>query len=365
MSSLYKVIGVMSGTSCDGIDLACIETDGLSYSNELCSTYIPYEEALHNRLLEVIRSRDYSDILRLEIDLTLSYVRALESFREEYNISNVDLIGLHGQTIKHEPNIGATWQLGNPELLANRSKTDVIYDFRKRDMVYGGQGAPIIPVYHKLLSERIPYNNVLIVNLGGIVNVTWCDKLNSKLKSFDICPCNALMNDWLSLYYDNLYYDNNGELALSGTIDPSLMSFLEKNVPVNTSYPNSLDRDCSFIRKYRKKVACCDALATISDFISSSIMKAMSVLGWYPEITLVAGGGRKHVAIMQHLTNKIRHYNSSRCIKIDDLGINGDTLEASAFAYLAVRSLLNYPITGPDLTGATESVSGGILCKYR
>ncbi|ETO91432.1 MAG: hypothetical protein P857_347 [Candidatus Xenolissoclinum pacificiensis L6] len=362
----YKAVGIMSGTSCDGIDLSLVKTDGLSYANSIYSFYVPYAQKLQTRLLYMIKSCDYSDVLNIERDLTIAYAQAVNWFREKYDIHGVDLIGMHGQTIKHDSDAGVTWQIGNPELLATYCKVDVVYDFRKKDMIYGGQGAPIIAVYHKLLAKRLIYHRILIINLGGIVNITWYNKYNSVLRAMDVCVCNALMNDWLSLFgYRDGSYDQDGELALKGKVSKRFRKFLQSAITVNTKYPRALDRDCSSISAYDHQISVYDGLATIASFIPESIVRTLKSLEWYPDITVVAGGGRKHKLLFRNLQIAFQKYNATDCIDVNNIGEDGDSLEASAFAYLAVRSLLNYPITGPELTGASDNISGGILCKYR
>lgn len=358
---IYTAIGTMSGTSCDGVDVALIRTDGKTKIELLGGLTLAYPLHFQNQIKQAIINDSNQAILEIEKEITIYHSQAIDMLIEQSHIvkENIDIIGFHGQTIKHLPEKGITQQIGNSTLLAHLTKIDVVGDFRKQDMVNGGEGAPLIPVFLEVLVTLFQgYHNMeslAFLNIGGVSNITYFS--NGLLISFDIGPGNALIDD-LVMKRLNLAYDSSGQIAAGGVVDNKLLNLYLKDDFFNKRPPKSLDRN-HFNYIDLGDFATENAALTIVKLISIATQKAFDLLPNPPKHLVVYGGGRKNRAIMNNLSTTL---GISIC-DIDDLGIDGDLIEAYAFGFLAVRSILNLPITFPSTTGVARISSGGVIFR--
>jgi anhydro-N-acetylmuramic acid kinase len=360
MSKIYTSIGLMSGTSLDGIDVALIKTDGESFvergPNMTCS-YSPEQEArLRQALKDAFSLTDRAErpgsLATVEEELTHWHVGALEKFFEStaFDNSMIDVIGFHGQTVLHRPEQKLTVQLGLGQIIADTFLTPVVYDMRANDVASGGQGAPLVPAYHRALAKNAP---VAFVNIGGVANVTYVGA-EGELLAFDTGPGNALINDWIHKHTGAIR-DEGGKIAMCGKIsDLHLHQTLQHNF-FSQQPPKSLDRN-SFSAFNFDDLTLEDGAATLTAFTVRSIGAASN---WFPSPVkswIICGGGRHNAAIMQGLRASLKNVQSA-----EDVNLNGDSMEAEAWAYLAVRSLRGLPITFPGTTGVPNEMTGGLI----
>ncbi len=356
MGELPLAIGLMSGTSMDGIDAALIQTDGeTQVKTHFPSVFIPYAEATRNSIRNVIAKQGDADQLGQE--LTQLHAQAVQALLNKNNLSakDISVIGFHGHTVAHAPLQGYTHQVGDGALLAQLTNIDVVYNFRVNDVAMGGQGAPLVPVYHRALVSQLE-GPISVVNIGGVANVTWIDK-NGDMLAFDTGPGNALMDDWM-LHYTSTPYDKDGVLAAQGQCDHDLLAYLMDHVYFHQMPPKSLDRQ-AFSFESLKGLTIPDGLATLAHFTACSIAHAQKYFNTPAKRWLISGGGRHN----QYLMTLLKHYIQAPVADIETIGGNGDMLEAEAFGYLAVRSLKHLPLTYSGTTGVNEPTLGGILCQ--
>lgn len=347
------VIGLMSGTSLDGIDAAAIYTDGIDILEYGPGLTIPYEPEFQRQLQEIpglplITPEGQA----VEQQLTRLHVQAIEKLREKMDYSP-ELIGFHGHTVYHAP--PTTRQMGDGQLLANLTQLPVVYQFRLNDCAQGGQGAPLIPIYHQALCRDLD-KPVCLVNIGGVANITAIS--DEHLIAFDTGPGNALIDDVVRKQFLQPF-DNNGEIAATGHIKHQIVENWLQHPYFQSPYPKSLDRNDfqSFINKTAFKSAA-DQLATLAAFTSACIAVAVEQLPFVPVMLLVCGGGRKNKFMMHCLQQLLPDLIIQ---DVDDLYWNGDLLEAQGFAYMAVRKLRELPISFPTTTGVKEPTTGGEL----
>lgn len=355
---LYRALGLMSGTSLDGIDAALIETDGYDFVRPLAFRFYPYEGDFRERVRACFGNTEGSNDLRVAIverELTGLHASAVRAFLDERAIEpeNIDFIGFHGQTIVHRPGDGLTIQLGDGEYLAMQSGLPVINDFRSADVKAGGQGAPLVPLYHRALAANLP-KPVAVINIGGVSNITWIGGEEDKdMLAFDMGPGNALIDDWM-LQHTGRAFDRNGQTAESGTVDKERVERFLRHSFFRMKPPKSLDRD-AFRDDVPYGLSPSDGAATLTMMTVKAIAAGLSLLPRPPLAIYLAGGGRHNVTMRRWLEE-----GAKVPVKlVDDLGWNGDSLEAEAFAYLAVRSKLGLPLTLPGTTGVGEPTSGG------
>ncbi len=354
-----RVIGLMSGTSLDGIDAALVRTDGAAAI--ACDGFVslPYPEELRARIRAVFNVTDRAGeaISALERDITDLHAAAVRQLLAATGCAaaDIDLIGFHGQTISHAPERGFTCQLGDGALLARLTGIRVVNDFRSADVAAGGQGAPLVPVYHQALTAAKGLNlPVAFLNIGGVANVTFVGT-DGTLIAFDTGPGNALIDD-LMLRHAGAAFDAGGATAAAGRVDAVVLTELMKHAYFAAPVPKSLDRN-AFASTAWEGLSLADAAATLTAFTAESIAASVRHLPQAPGIWVVAGGGRLTATLMRMLRQKLQ----AEVVAIDELGLNGDATEAEAFAYLAVRAVNGWPLSFPGTTGVPQPMTGGRL----
>ncbi len=373
MTKIYKSIGLMSGTSMDGIDLALIESDGKEIIKSKNFDYQPYDKDFKTRLSNLIYNpTKLSEIKIIENELTVLHARLVNRFIAENKINRqeIDLIAFHGHTILHLPAQGITWQIGNPHLLAHETGINVVADFRTRDVVLGGQGAPLVPIYHFYLFGKHP-RPAAVLNIGGISNITYfaSDK-ETEIEAFDICFGNAPLDDLMKKKF-NLDFDEDGKIAKRGTIDFILADRILQNDIFHKKPPKSFDRDdFSNLLSPISSLKSEDALATFAYMHARVIQINLDFLTKRPKEIFVCGGGRKNVALMDEMKKWL---NGVSIKAMEEIGLNGDAIEAEAFAFLGIRSFVGLPISFRNTTGVfgnkvidknfPTSACGGVFYK--
>lgn len=352
----YTALGLMSGTSLDGIDAAMIQTDGKDETLLLGFKTYFYGDNIKDAIRKVMRRETpdedtaYADKL-----ITQTHIEVVKEFID-YTKMKPDIIGFHGQSITHIPAKRFTWQLGDPARLAHETGVNVVGHMRQADIEAGGQGAPLLPLCHRAFASEIK-KPIAILNLGGVGNVTWLGTGRDDILAFDTGPANALIDD-LVKEKTGKNYDSGGRLAKSGTPNHAMISDWMKHPYFEKKPPKSLDRnEWEVKRAYDLPLA--DAVATLSEFTVQSIIYSMQQLPNAPHALYVAGGGRHNSYLMMRLNQAL----SYPVKPVETLGWNGDGLEAQGFAYLAVRSLLGLAITLPSTTGIPKPATGGVLFK--
>ena len=390
MEKIYTALGLMSGTSMDGVDASIIQSNGEEQYDELFSRYFKYNSDIYQNLLNLRdkitknRKPNYNNALLeslskefkdIEKKITLFHADVVSKILKEVGLS-VDLIGFHGQTIFHNPSENnpqenKSIQLGDGKLLSKLTNKTVIYNFRENDLKHGGGGAPLTPIFHLLLAKKKLRQNelpVLILNIGGIANATGINHYdhskNDQLFALDIGPGNCLIDKWIRKK-SKKNYDENGTIAKSGKINKVILdkalsnwvSYLDGAFDRNLISHDIGDYDYSFANKLSLE----DGAATITEYSSeiySHFIKKLLV-DVNPNAVIVCGGGRKNKFLMESFENKI----DCPIIKIDDFNIDGDFIESQAFGYLSIRSYLKLPISFPKTTGCDKPCTGGVIVK--
>lgn len=351
MAKVVNVLGLMSGTSMDGIDASLLRTDGESVAEPLGHAFLPYPDDV-KRLIRGVLGRAHDtdgSVAKAERTVTDWHIQAVTEFRKNHAYP-IDLIGFHGQTIFHDPARKRTWQIGDGERLALETGIDVIYDFRSADMRAGGQGAPLLPLYHRALLKAAKLAEpACVLNLGGVANITWID--GDTVIACDTGPANALIDDWM-LEKTGTAMDKNGEAAAKGTVDVARVLKWLQHPYFSLPAPKSLDRN-AFAGCKVDDLSTEDGAATLAAFTVESVLKTIRQMPKLPQTLIVAGGGRHNKTMMDALAKCIPTKNA------DELGWNGDNLEAEGFAYLAMRSALGLPLSLPTTTGCKTPATGG------
>jgi len=373
MQKIYTSLGLMSGTSMDGVDVSIIKSDGENKYETIFDQYFEYSEEIYGELTKIrdkinsLKDLKENSILlsALEKKITLFHVKISKKVIEEYN-SNIDLIGFHGQTIFHSADEKISRQLGDANLLSSLLKKKVIYNFRKNDMINGGQGAPLAPIFHQLLIEKNKIKlPACILNIGGIANMTIVSSKDLKdLKSYDIGPGNCLLDEWIRKKSKERY-DKNGELAKSGKTSEIILNLAIDNFD-SIKKINNLSFDIKdFNLNFVRDLSLVDGLSTLTDFTASiiyeSIIRENSFFKDKNLNILICGGGRKNLSLVNAIKKKLPKDISLNLI--DDYKVDGDFVESQAFAYLAIRSFLKKPISFPKTTNVSKPCLGGVLSK--
>lgn len=364
----------MSGTSMDGIDAALIESDGEKIVNIIGHLSCEYDAAFRKKLkstldevTNVVKADDLPrSVLNVGTELTVKHVFAVNQLLKKYSISpnKVDLIGFHGQTILHKPEIGLTIQIGDGAMLARECGIDVVYDLRSNDMKHGGQGAPLVPVYHRALALKLTDKldfPVAFINIGGISNLTFVGK-NDELYAFDCGPGNGLIDQWMYLKTGSPM-DHNGEAGLRGTVHEGIVNSYSRHPFFNQKKRGSLDWR-SFKPLTDKAVSVEDGAASLSFVTAYGIVNSFRHLPAYPKTLVLSGGGAYNRAIIKVLEELTQKYGIIT-LTAQSLGLSSDFIEAEAWAYLAIRSIYNLPITFPTTTGCLTPQSGGRLVRHQ
>lgn len=358
---IYTVVGLMSGTSLDGIDAALIRTDGQAFVEPHSFLSVPYDPAVRDALRACLGLNTDPDgrVAHAEDLMTQAHAEAVKALLALSHLkpADIDLIGFHGQTIFHDPAHGFTWQIGRGDELARLTSIDVVNDFRTNDVKAGGQGAPLIPVYHAALAHDLP-RPVAILNLGGVGNITYLGA-NDEILAFDTGPGNALINDWVR-QHTGAEYDHDGAQARQGHIDHAGLSRLLQNPFFAERPPKSLDRD-AWDFSFLKNLSLADGAATLTAFTVQAVVQALPHLPQAPKAWYVTGGGRLNPAIMDGLKAALKVPVED----VDTLQWDGDALEAQGFAYLAVRARLGLPLSFPTTTKVPQPLSGGRFWPYK
>ena len=373
MSKNYYSLGLMSGTSGDGVDASLINSDGGSNYKVEINKYFEYENnfsqkihSLKDKINTVTDLETYSTELKaLEKELTIFHSKVVMDITKNTKIK-IDFVGFHGQTIFHDPSTKISKQIGDGKLLSQLTQTTVVYDFRQKDIQNGGEGAPLAPIFHNVLVKQNKIElPVCILNIGGISNVTIIeDYEQNNLKSRDLGPGNCLIDAWVRKNKKGNFDKDGAYAAMGKTNDLMLNQALDNfdNRPdKNRLSFDTKDFDINFLRG----VSFEDGAATLTELsgtiiggglfsmLSEKIKKSCKVL--------VSGGGRKNKSLIQNIKSRIS--KNLLIVPIDDFGVDGDYVESQAFAFLAIRSFLELPTSFPDTTGCKSPTTGGEVVK--
>ncbi|MBD1109152.1 anhydro-N-acetylmuramic acid kinase [Pelagibacterales bacterium SAG-MED50] len=378
-NKLYTAIGLMSGTSMDGVDVSLIRSDGFNRFTNILDKYFEYNESLHQELIElrnlIINLDDLkkftSRLNKLEREITVFHSKIVCDLSLKYQ-DKIDFVGFHGQTIFHNPKLKISKQLGDGRLMSQLVKKEVIYDFRQEDIANKGQGAPLTPIFHNLLSRRINEKHqinfpICFLNIGGISNITKIikkdEKLEENLEAFDSGPGNCMIDEWVRKNSKN-NFDENGLIAKSGKINQLILNQVIDNFKID-SFDKSLDVkdfDISFARGLSLEDGC----ATITNFTAYLIAKGIEHADQNNNKSikyLICGGGRKNSFLIKNIKDYLINKKNISLSSIDDYDLDGDYIESQAFGYLAIRSFLNLPISYPKTTGCETPTVGGNIVK--
>lgn len=350
----YLAIGLMSGTSLDGIDAALIETDGDRNVRSLGALSEAYDPDFRSKLRRALAGE--IDAATLEAELTDRHAAIVERLLAKFGRkpNDVAVVGFHGQTIAHDPQARRTWQIGDGQRLADRLGVDVVFDFRSADVAAGGEGAPLAPIYHAALAARLDAWPVAIVNIGGVANVTWIGE-GGRIVACDVGPGNGPIDDWMQALAGKPF-DADGATARSGTVDQERIKQALADPFFQRPAPKSLDR-LDFTMTLAEGLTLANGAATLTEFTAAAIARSAETLPSQPERWLVVGGGRHNAYLMERLASLV----DGAVEPIEAIGSDGDFIEAEAFAYMAVRTKRGLPISFPETTGAPEPMCGGRL----
>jgi anhydro-N-acetylmuramic acid kinase len=380
MNKIYTALGTMSGTSMDGVDVSIIQSDGETKYDVKLDEYFEYPKDIFKNLTK-LRDKISSfkdlekftkEIKKIEKEITLFHSEVVKEIIKKTK-TNIDLVGFHGQTIYHNVKEKISKQLGDGKLLSDLTKKTVVYNFRENDLKNDGGGAPLAPIFHKLLvNQKKIKTPILILNLGGIANWTFLGESDDgkDLHSADAGPGNCLIDQWMRKN-SKKNYDKDGSIAKSGKINTAILNkaidnhihkFISKEGDKSTDYFRSnrsydvKDFDISFVHGLSLE----DGAATLTEYTSFIISEVINAV---PEgrRVIVCGGGRKNKFLLERISKKSKYSIQP----IDNFGIDGDFIESQAFAYLAIRSYLGLPISFPETTGCNKPVTGGKIIKSK
>ena len=375
MGKIFTSLGLMSGTSGDGVDASIINSDGIDHYKEIYNNYFQFDqkiyENLHNLKGKIVKLEDLKEndeeICSLEKEITLFHAKVVKEILETVD-NNIDLIGFHGQTIFHNSLDKISKQLGDGKLLSQLSKKIIVCNFRKNDIQNGGEGAPLTPLFHKLIVKKNKIElPVCILNIGGIANITLVnDYYKDNFASRDLGPGNCLIDEWVR-NNTKKKFDNNGDIAKRGKINDMILNQaldnFENKLNQKTSSFDTKDFSLGFVRGLDLD----DGAATVTEFTARIIGdELIDFLSQFKEKfdkvkVLVCGGGRKNLYLIERIKNIVPRNLIFQ--NVDELGIKGDYVESQAFAYLAIRSYLKLPISFPNTTGCKNPTIGGSIIK--
>ncbi|PVE54440.1 anhydro-N-acetylmuramic acid kinase [Arthrobacter sp. TPD3018] len=353
-------IGLMSGTSLDGIDAALIDTDGEGEVRALAFRGEPYSDAAREQLaaatalaLTFDRPRASPDIVAAGELIDRTHAFAVHKLLRDAGVAAADVavIGYHGQTVAHRPDRGWTWQIGDGAVLARATGIAVVSDLRSADVAAGGQGAPLLPIYHAALTAGLE-RPVAVLNLGGVGNVTFVGA-DGDLVAFDTGPANGLIDSWVEAE-TGARYDADGALAASGHVDEAVLTAMLDHPYFAAPSPKSLDRN-DFTIQPARGLSAADGAATLTAFTAATVAEALDQLPERPKRLIVAGGGRHNPTLLRMIGERTGIAPEAS----DTLGWDGDAMEAEGFAYMAVRTLKGLQISFPGTTGVPHPLPGG------
>jgi len=372
---LINCLGMMSGTSMDGVDISLIKTDGENFFESIIDKYYEFPDNLYDGLIKIrekINSKEdlkiqKNEIRNLEKKFTLFHASLIDDLKSNFEI---DVVGFHGQTIFHSPKNKISFQIGDGNLLAQLVRKKVVFNFRKNDIDHSGQGAPLTPIFHNLISKKINEKNknisLYLINIGGITNLTKIDKNFDEnfMEGYDIGPGNCLIDNWVRKN-SKLKYDDSGIIASSGELNELVFNQAIDNFKID-DFKNSLDVDnfdISFLRGLDFEEGC----NTITEFSAYLIANGINNLrnkNDDVDLFVFCGGGRKNNYLIKRVNNYINKSKRYVIKNIDDYNLNGDFIESQAFGYLAARSIYKLPISFPKTTRCSKPLSGGEIVEF-
>jgi anhydro-N-acetylmuramic acid kinase len=364
---MMTAIGLMSGTSLDGVDVALIETDGKRVGAFGPSGYRPYTEQerglLRDALAEAVnlprRDARPGVIGEAERAITVAHAEAVAAFTAQHRISreDIDIVGFHGQTVLHRPAQRLTVQIGDAQALAKAIHVPVMHDFRAADVAAGGQGAPFVPVYHRALAQSLGREGpICVVNIGGVSNITYID--GDALIACDTGPGNALLDDFMFRVMGQPY-DCEGRLAAQGEPDAEWIARALQHPFFALPPPKSLDRN-DFASLKLRDMSPADGAATLTAFTAAAIAQIIPRLPKPPQSWIVVGGGTRNLTMLRLLRDKVA---PATVEPADALGWSADAMEAQAFGFLAARGLKGLPLSYPATTGVPMPMTGGVIAR--
>lgn len=356
-------LGLMSGTSLDGIDVALVHTDGQSAVKPGPAMSFAFNSEQRALLRQAILDAKLcrgpyqrpGRLAEIEQEVTELNAAAVSGFLRKTGLDReqIDVIGFHGQTVAHRSDLGFTVQLGDGAMLNELTRRPVVCDMRQNDMQAGGQGAPLAPVYHRALASGLNESPIVVLNLGGVANVTWIGSDDDALLAFDTGPASALIDDWMQAK-TGTPIDQDGAMAARGAVNQAALAKLLDKSYFDQPPPKSLDRD-AFTIGHLDDLSVADGAATLSEFTVLTVTRAARWFPQTPKRWVVVGGGRHNAHIMERLNQEL----GGLVVKAEEVGWRGDSVEAEAWAYMAVRSTLGLPITFPGTTGVAAPMTGG------
>lgn len=362
VSKTLTAIGFMSGTSLDGIDAAVVRTDGHRVESLGPAHTYPYPETFRDQLRSLLGQRPHADAAPVIEELTHRHFDAFADLLASHGLdrSRIDAIGFHGQTVLHAPDRRETFQIGDGQKLADLTDVRVVCDFRSADVRAGGEGAPLVPLYQRALARDLP-KPVAILNIGGVANVTWLggsgETDERSILAFDTGPGNALIDDWVAAR-TGLPFDIDGRLSAAGEVRSDLVDRWLSHPYFRRRPPKSLDREAfASVKTDLAELSLEDGAATLTALTAGAIAKAMECFRERPLGVLVTGGGRHNPTLL----DRIARMTTLSVDPVEVVGWRGDSLEAEAFAFLAVRSLRGLSLTLPTTTGVARPLTGGTV----
>jgi len=364
---MLTALGLMSGTSLDGVDLALIETDGRRVSALGPSGYRPYTDMERGLLRQALyEAADLTDraarpgcLREAERVVTSAHAEAVAAFTAQHRMrfDDIDIVGFHGQTVLHRPDKKLTVQIGDALTLAKTICIPVMYDFRAADVEAGGQGAPFVPVYHRALAQSLDWEGpTVVVNIGGVANITYID--GDTLIACDTGPGNALLDDYMFRWL-NQRFDTEGRTAALGKVDAAWINRALQLPFFSAPPPKSLDRN-DFASLKIGDVPPEDGAATLTAFTAAAIARVVPLLPKEPKNWIVAGGGARNLTMLRMLRECLQ---PATVRAADTLGWASDAIEAQAFGFLAARGLKGLPLSYPATTGVPFPMTGGMIAR--
>ena len=357
----FFAIGVMSGTSFDGIDISLILSDGKNHFRPIKSSFYKFPLTIRQKLSQI--SVNFNDnqfkiglIHLLESEITQEYLKSIKKFISRNRLRKIDLVGIHGQTIFHDPRKKISLQLCDPKILNKELKIKIIHDFRQNDLKFGGEGAPLVPIFHKMLVNYLNLKgSIIFINIGGISNLTYVSK-KGKLTAYDTGPGMAILDQYV-FFKKRKKFDHNGDFSLRGKVNKKILTSILRDKYFGIKSPKSLDKQYFSILPF-KKLNFHDACATISSFTGNSILR--EIKKFKVDKIIVSGGGIKN----KYIFNILKENLGSKFSVINELKLDKNFIESQAFAYLAIRRLKQLPISYPETTNVSRPVTGGKIINY-